>query len=233
MLDRMTPDDIRERSFQLDLGIREDEIEEYLALSNTIIGVIDALDLSAGRTSTVAVDQPDVVRTIEHVTDEERARRDPLNAIVRFTRVKQVGASGALAGKRVVVKDSFAVAGVPMTCGSRLLQGFVPTQDSTVVARLLAAGAEIVGVANMENMAFSGGGEAVSLRAVRRLVVERLGVRAALVLEEVEAVPVGGDQAALLGHRLHRVAQQRQAVADRGVAADRLGRAEQHRRQRA
>ncbi|MEZ5102308.1 MAG: amidase family protein [Thermoleophilia bacterium] len=159
MLDRMTPDDIRERSFQLNLGIREDEIDEYLALANTIIGVMDALDVSAGRTSTVDPGQPDVVRTIEHVTDEERARRDPLNAIVRFTRVKQVGASGPLAGKRVVVKDSFAVAGVPMTCGSRVLQGFVPTQDSTVAARLLAAGAEIVGMANMENMAFSGGGE--------------------------------------------------------------------------
>ncbi len=118
MLDRMTPDDIRERSFQLDLGIREDEIDEYLALANTIIGVMDALDLSAGRTSTVDPGQPDVVRTIEHVTGEERARRDPLNAIVRFTRVKQVGASGPLAGKRVVVKDSFAVAGVPMTCGA-------------------------------------------------------------------------------------------------------------------
>jgi amidase len=91
--------------------------------------------------------------------EPERAGRDPLNAIVRFCSVKAVAPAGPLAGRHVVMKDSFAVAGVPMTCGSRLLQGFTPGLDSTVAARLLAAGAEIVGISNMEDMAFSGGGE--------------------------------------------------------------------------
>jgi amidase len=41
----------------------------------------------------------------------------------------------------VAVKDSIAVAGVPMMNGSRMLQGFVPDIDATVVTRVLDAGA--------------------------------------------------------------------------------------------
>src|SRR5215472_4406928 len=66
-------------------------------------------------------------------------------------------ADGLLAGRRVAVKDNVAVAGVPVMNGSAALEGFVPTQDATVVSRLLDAGATIAGKAVCEDLCFSGG----------------------------------------------------------------------------
>ena len=66
---------------------------------------------------------------------------------------------GPLAGMRIALKDSMALAGVPMTCGSRVLEGYVPSRDAVIVERLLAAGAEIVAITNMDDLAFSGGGD--------------------------------------------------------------------------
>ena len=47
---------------------------------------------------------------------------------------------GKLAGKRIAVKDNIQIAGVPMWNGSNLVRGFVPTEDATVVSRILDAG---------------------------------------------------------------------------------------------
>lgn len=47
---------------------------------------------------------------------------------------------GKLAGRTVAVKDSIAVAGVPMMNGSRILEGYTPDFDATVVTRVLDAG---------------------------------------------------------------------------------------------
>src|SRR6202046_2396855 len=65
--------------------------------------------------------------------------------------------SGKLAGKKVAVKDTYAVAGVPLTNGASVLEGLVPEFDATVVTRLLDAGAEIVGKSVCEYFSFSGG----------------------------------------------------------------------------
>jgi amidase len=83
---------------------------------------------------------------------------DPLNAIMRWCHVPPTG-EGLLSGRRLAVKDSMAIAGVPMTCGFRGLEGFVPERDSVVVARALAAGAEIVAVTNMDCLGVAGSGE--------------------------------------------------------------------------
>ena len=84
---------------------------------------------------------------------------DPYNAIVRWCDVHVAGSSGPLSGMRVAVKDCMAVAGLPMTAGSPLLQGFVADRDSAVVERLLDAGAQIVAMTNMDDMAVSPGGD--------------------------------------------------------------------------
>jgi amidase len=83
---------------------------------------------------------------------------DPLNAIIRRCSVKGAK-SGKLAGKRVGIKDCIAVAGIPMTCGSLVMEGYVPENDATVVTRILDAGAEIVAKLNLDNFAFSGAGD--------------------------------------------------------------------------
>lgn len=63
---------------------------------------------------------------------------------------------GLLAGKTVAIKDSIAVAGLPMSNGSAALEGHVPTEDATVVTRLLDAGATIVGKSTCESFCLSG-----------------------------------------------------------------------------
>ena len=62
-------------------------------------------------------------------------------------------------GKRIGLKDNIALAGVPMTLGSRLLETYVPAEDCLVAQRPLAAGAEVVAKLNMDGFAWSAGGE--------------------------------------------------------------------------
>jgi amidase len=65
--------------------------------------------------------------------------------------------SGKLAGKKIAIKDTYAVAGLPLTNGASVLEGYVPEFDATVVTRLLDAGAEVVGKSVCEYFSFSGG----------------------------------------------------------------------------
>ena len=75
--------------------------------------------------------------------------------------------NGKLAGQRVVIKDNIGVAGLPMMNGSKVMAGFVPDEDATVVTRVLDAGAEIVGKATCENFCFSGGSHTSATGPVR------------------------------------------------------------------
>lgn len=58
-----------------------------------------------------------------------------------------------LDGIPIVIKDNMVQLGEPTTCGSRILENFVSPYDSTVVERLQAAGAVIIGRGNMDEFA--------------------------------------------------------------------------------
>ncbi len=72
-----------------------------------------------------------------------------LNAYITEERIEGAD-DGPLAGKTVAVKDNISTEGVETTCGSKMLEGYVPPYDATVVERLKAAGATINGKANMD-----------------------------------------------------------------------------------
>jgi aspartyl-tRNA(Asn)/glutamyl-tRNA(Gln) amidotransferase subunit A len=72
-----------------------------------------------------------------------------LNAFITEESIEPTG-EGPLDGATVAVKDNISTAGVETTCGSRMLEGYVPPYSATVVERLTDAGATIVGKSNMD-----------------------------------------------------------------------------------
>ncbi|MGQ0624739.1 MAG: Asp-tRNA(Asn)/Glu-tRNA(Gln) amidotransferase subunit GatA [Sporichthyaceae bacterium] len=60
---------------------------------------------------------------------------------------------GPLAGVPLALKDILTQDGIPTTCGSRILEGWRPPYDATVVTKLRAAGVVILGKVNMDEFA--------------------------------------------------------------------------------
>lgn len=77
---------------------------------------------------------------------------DAAGATAHAAALDAAGASGsqALHGLCLAVKDNIAVVGQPLTAGSKLLAGFMPPRDATVVEKLRAAGAIVIGKTNLD-----------------------------------------------------------------------------------
>ena len=82
---------------------------------------------------------------------------DPEASIARAREVDQQIAKGELssplAGVPIALKDLLATKGVPTTCGSRILEGWRPPYNATIVDKLHAAGVVSLGKTNMDEFA--------------------------------------------------------------------------------
>ena len=74
---------------------------------------------------------------------------------------------GPLHGVPIAIKDIIAVAGIRCTAGSRILESYVSPFDATVVSRLLAAGAVILGKTNLDEFAMGSSNENSAFRQTR------------------------------------------------------------------
>ena len=191
MVQYPTPEQIWEAAEEVGLALTEDDVKSYLGLIKPNIDAYNMVDAMPDYLP--AVKYP---RTPGYFPDPSENTR---NAWYVRTSIKGAS-SGLLKGKRVAVKDNVMVAGVPMMNGNSILEGYVPEIDATVVARLLDAGAEIVGKTHCESYCISGGSHTGAKGPVHN--PHKMGYSAggsssgsgvAVALGEAD-IAIGGDQ---------------------------------------
>lgn len=125
-------------------------------------GELSPVDLTEQALSRIAQLQPRLHAFITVTAEAARAQAAQAAAEIAGGRHR-----GPLHGVPVAVKDLFATKGVRTTFGSRLYADWVPDYDAAVVERLQAAGAVIVGKANLHELAYGTTSENPHFGAVR------------------------------------------------------------------
>jgi aspartyl-tRNA(Asn)/glutamyl-tRNA(Gln) amidotransferase subunit A len=107
-----------------------------------------AIDVVDEHLARIAVGDDDIHAFLTVTAEAARRQAAAIDATVAAG-----GDPGPLAGVPVALKDNLCTRGVPTTCSSRILEGWKPPYDATVVTRLAAAGAVAIGKTNLDEFA--------------------------------------------------------------------------------
>lgn len=145
---RPSPTQMRAMAEGFGMNLTDAELAEYSQIMEPYIQAYDRLDA-----------QPDNLPEVRYPRAPGRfpdPSENPLNAWYVKTDIRGAP-DGPLRGKRIALKDTICLAGVPMMNGSSVMEGYTPEIDATIVTRMLDAGAIIAGKAHCENFCLSGG----------------------------------------------------------------------------
>ena len=174
-------------------------------------GAIPSLTISAVRNGLLKKDFS-ARELAEAVLAYAEAENPKTNAYLTFSRERALKAAahvdeeiakggfvGALAGVPLGVKDVIVTRGLRTTCGSRILENYIPPYDATAVFRLEAEGAVIIGKLNCDEFAMGSSNENSAYgpvrnpRALDRVSGGSSGGSAAAVAQGTAVVTIGSD----------------------------------------
>jgi len=124
------------------------------ARAAVVEGRVSAAALAEEHFERIAAVDPEVHSFLALTRERAMAQAEKVDAAV-----KAGDAVGVLAGVPVAIKDVLTVKGVVTTAGSKILEGYRPPYDATVVRKLEAAGAVVLGTLNCDEFAMGSSNE--------------------------------------------------------------------------
>src|SRR6202163_4771334 len=115
---------------------------------------ISARELSTDYYERIAARNPELNAYLSLSEERAFAQADSMDALVAAGKPLP-----PLAGVPIAIKDVISTRGVRTTCGSKILEHYVPPYDATAVERLEAAGAVILGKTNCDEFAMGSSNE--------------------------------------------------------------------------